>query len=110
MTHSDRWNVRLPVVRYRQFADKLRLLWGDRVVSDRLDLTFVLPMPRSWSKGKKIAMDGKPHQQKPDVDNLCKAYLDSLLDDDSRVWDVRSRKLWGVEGRIVIRKVSDYIG
>jgi Holliday junction resolvase RusA-like endonuclease len=47
-------------------------------------------------------MDGKPHQQKPDKDNLEKSILDAVFDDDSKVWDGRVSKLWGVDGKIVV--------
>ena len=37
-----------------------------------LDATFILPMPKSWSKKKKQLMHGKPHIIKPDLDNIIK--------------------------------------
>ncbi|MBG3071635.1 RusA family crossover junction endodeoxyribonuclease, partial [Proteus mirabilis] len=50
-------------------------------------------------------MNGKPHQQKPDKDNLEKALLDAIFDDDSRVWDGRVTKVWGERGQIIIQEV-----
>ncbi|MBG3071584.1 RusA family crossover junction endodeoxyribonuclease, partial [Proteus mirabilis] len=50
-------------------------------------------------------MNGKPHQQKPDKDNLEKALLDAIFDDDSRVWDGRVTKVWGKRGQIIIQEV-----
>ena len=35
-----------------------------------LDVSFIMPMPKSWSKKKRAAMDGKPHTARPDIDNL----------------------------------------
>ena len=66
-------------------------------------VTFILPMPRSWSKRKRDDMDGKPHQQKPDKDNLEKAILDAVYADDCCVWDGRATKLWGKEGKIIVK-------
>lgn len=43
-------------------------------------------------------------QQKPDSDNICKALWDSLLKDDSKVWDVRITKYWALTGRIQVLK------
>lgn len=106
MTQSDRWNRRPTVIKYQQFADRLRVLWGDRQVPERIDIVFVLPMSRSWSNSKKLAMDGKPHQQKPDIDNLQKAFFDALLVDDSAIWEVRAQKLWGHQGKIIIRSID----
>lgn len=48
-------------------------------------------------------MDGKPHQKKPDKDNLEKALLDAIFDDDSRIWDGRVSKVWGTTGMITVR-------
>lgn len=63
-------------------------------------------MPPSWSDKKRSAMNGKPHQQKPDKDNLEKALLDAIFDDDSRVWDGRVTKVWGEVGQIKITKLE----
>lgn len=38
-------------------------------------------------------MNGKPHQSKPDKDNLERALLDALFEDDAHIWDSRARKL-----------------
>ena len=48
-------------------------------------------------------MDGRPHQQKPDVDNLLKALMDALFDDDCKVWSVAVSKVWGESGKITVR-------
>lgn len=69
MTRADKWKQRPPVMRYRMFCDEARL-HGIRVPENGAHITFVLPMPKSWSKKKRAAMDGQPHQQKPDLDNL----------------------------------------
>jgi len=66
------------------------------------DVTFCLPMPVSWSQKKKILMDGKPHQQTPDIDNLIKALFDSLTNSDANIHTLKNiRKIWGLEGQIV---------
>ena len=68
-----------------------------------IGVSFIMPMPKSWSKTKKLEMDGKPHQQKPDLDNLIKAVKDCLLIEDSHVWkyDPPPEKVWGRVGMIV---------
>ena len=65
-------------------------------------ITFILPMPESWSKKKKDRMRFKPHQQKPDKDNLEKGLLDAIFEEDCRVWDSRVSKRWGDQGEIWI--------
>lgn len=93
MTQSDRWKQRPPVLRYRAFCDEVRL-HGCAVPESGSHITFHIPMPKSWTKKKKAMMLGQPHKQVPDVDNLLKALLDAIYDDDKAVWDVRTTKRW----------------
>lgn len=105
MTQRDKWQKRPAVLRYREFADRLRYearRAGFSVPEAGLSLEFHIPMPPSWTKKKRRAMDGQPHQQKPDIDNLTKALMDALLPDDSRVWSLDAQtKRWSTEGKIV---------
>jgi len=61
-------------------------------------LEFHMPIPKSWSKAKKLhATSGKlRHVSKPDVDNLAKAVLDALKGlvfvDDSQITGLAVRK------------------
>ena len=47
---------------------------------------------------------GKPHQQRPDKDNLEKAILDAIFKQDSHIWDGRTSKIWGNTGSIIIKE------
>ena len=62
--------------------------------------------PKSWPKAKTAALQGKPHIQRPDIDNIEKAILDGLnriaFADDSQVCDMRTRKHWGIAGRTIV--------
>lgn len=100
MTQQDRWAKRPSVVRYRDFCDELRLKWGNRDVPEKVDLKFYLPMPQSWSKKKRQEMRHQPHQQTPDIDNLVKAFLDALCENDAFVYGVRAEKYWEDDGQI----------
>ncbi|WP_426817657.1 RusA family crossover junction endodeoxyribonuclease [Winslowiella sp. 2C04] len=100
-TQRDRWAKRPAVLRYRAFCDEVRFR-GVTLPESGWHVTFVLPMPDSWSKKKRAAMNGMPHQQKPDKDNLEKALLDAIFDDDARIWDGRVTKIWGERGSIQI--------
>ncbi len=76
--------------------------------TESLHVTFILPMPKSWSKTKRKQMIHTPHRQKPDRNNLMKALEDALYQDDSGVWKSTEEKLWGPEGKIILKKgVSD---
>ena len=104
MVRSDRWNHRPPVMQYWAYKDELRIKANVQhyKLGKSLDILFYLPMPESWSMKKKLAMTGMPHEQKPDTDNLVKAFIDALADEDKHIHDVRARKFWGAEGRIEV--------
>ncbi len=67
-------------------------------------ITFIMPMPESWSKKKKRNADGKPHRLKTrnDIDNLTKGLLDALFQEDGHIWDIKITKKWGKAGEIWI--------
>lgn len=100
-TRRDKWEKRPCVMRYRSFADQCRAM-GMQINEAGSHIVFVLPMPNSWSKKKKAAMDGLPHQQRPDIDNLCKSVLDALHKDDSYIYNIQLSKFWGQKGKIRI--------
>jgi Holliday junction resolvase RusA-like endonuclease len=105
-TRADVWKQRPVVVRYRVWADEIRYLMGDSKLPQRFHATFRLAMPDSWSEKKRELMNGSPHRQKPDADNLLKALMDALLPDgDHEVWDVRATKIWARQGWIQISEL-----
>lgn len=67
-------------------------------------MTFVLPMPKSWSHKKRIQMDGKPHMQRPDLSNMLKALEDAIYQEDSVIYTIHISKIWGSEGKIIIEE------
>ena len=105
MTQSDRWRKRPAVLKYFAWCDELRLLCAREKFSlgESLRVTFIIPMPESWSEKKKKKMDFTFHRQKPDLDNLIKSVQDALLGDDSKICEYRyCAKVWGYEGQIQI--------
>lgn len=102
MTRSDKWKQRDCVMRYRAFKDECRYK-GVELPESNAHVVFVVPMPKSWSQKKKREMLGAPHRQKPDVDNMLKALMDALFEEDSAVWDVRATKIWGETGSIKVQ-------
>ena len=101
MTRRDKWAKRTCVLKYRAFKDEVRLR-KITLPPAGAHVTFVVPMPASWSKNRRAAMLGKPHKQRPDVDNFGKALFDAIYDDDSGVYDIRLSKVWGDTGGIII--------
>lgn len=104
-TRSDVWKQRPVVMRYRAFADELRLKYREDLPNS-VTLIFRIEMPQSWSKKKKAEMLGKPHQQKPDVDNLAKSVLDALVKEDSVIYRCLIEKYWSDESSIEINEYT----
>lgn len=101
---SDVWRPRPVVLRYRAFKDEMRL--HVKEIPACLALRFEIAMPPSWSKKRRAEMRGRPHQSKPDIDNLTKAVMDAIATDDAFVWKVMAEKVWGEVGRIAVGEIS----
>jgi Holliday junction resolvase RusA-like endonuclease len=105
MVNSDKWKNRPSVNHYWAFKNELVLekkRIGMPCLKDRFEVIFFIEMPRSWSRKKRDKMNGKPHQQKPDLDNLTKAIKDCLLKEDSQIYSEKAEKLWSEKGLIKI--------
>jgi len=106
MTRSDKWRKRACVLKYRTFADEVRRrARGLNIGLESVELVFTVAMPASWCRRKKAEFCGMPHQSKPDLDNMVKAFFDALLEDDSGVWRIAARKVWGEAGSIEIKGI-----
>jgi Holliday junction resolvase RusA-like endonuclease len=105
MVRSDTWKKRPVVLSYWAYKDELVLKAkvAKLKLGEEVNVIFYLPMPDSWSKKKKEAMNDKPHQQTPDGDNLIKAAFDCLCDQDNFIWKVSYEKRWSYKGKIVFR-------
>ncbi|MCY4883811.1 RusA family crossover junction endodeoxyribonuclease, partial [Salmonella enterica subsp. enterica serovar 1,4,[5],12:i:-] len=44
---------------------------------------------------------------KPDFDNMVKALMDAIYEDDAHIWDSRVTKLWGEKGQIIIGEIAE---
>lgn len=107
MTRSDRWKKRPSVVAYWEYKDALNIQANSLgyKLTPVLEVAFRIAMPKTWSKRKKELMCNKPHQQKPDLDNLMKAFKDALADEDSFVYKYRNCvKFWGYEDLITVTR------
>ena len=107
MTQRDRWKKRPIVTRYHTFKDEIndyaRSQKFNWVKGQWISLLFTLPMPKSWTKKKKELMNGELHESKPDLDNLIKAVLDALFDEDKEVARFyMCEKRWGTEPTITL--------
>lgn len=72
----------------------------------RLRVTAIFEPAQSWSTKKRVAAMGKPHTQKPDLDNIQKSLKDGMnriaWRDDSQVAQVIAMKRWGERAETLI--------
>lgn len=107
MVRSDKWKKRTVTNNYWAFKAELKLkanLAGLKTLPDEItSITFVVPMPGSWSEKKKQKYHGMPHTQRPDLDNFLKGLQDCLCTEDSHIWRIRNlTKIWGRKGQLII--------
>ncbi len=108
MTQRDKWQKRNCVMAYRAWADRLRTeaTGSPKKYLDgsynRISVFVFLPIPPSYSRAKRLRMQGTPHDKRPDADNILKAVLDALFENDSVVYQVEIAKYWSVEPEIEI--------
>ncbi len=105
---SDKWRKRPAVLRYRAFRDEVALHIKE-LPADFFHVVFLLPVPPSWSRKRKLATIGRPHLGTPDKDNLEKGLFDAVyrFGDDGHIWNSASTKLWAAQGAIII--ADDYL-
>jgi Holliday junction resolvase RusA-like endonuclease len=104
--------------KYKQFKLEMGLLlidsdknnsinpvtWLEGLIS--ADMTFFVPMAKSWSKKKKASKNGQFCDNNADLDNYEKSILDSLsgiyFHDDRQIVKQKSKKIWADQGYIDI--------
>ena len=102
MTRSDAWKKRECVLRYWDFKDKLNKQAGDFVLADSYSVLFCVPFPKSYPKKKMKSLFLKPHQEKPDLDNMVKAINDSFHKEDKHIYKTKSKKIWAYKPSIIL--------
>ncbi len=110
MTQRDKWAKRKCVVEYYMFKDLLNIQARHQkyFLGETLDIEFIIPFPKSYSKKKCFELDKTPHREKPDIDNMLKAFMDALSDDDKKVHTIKAKKTWGEKGRILVNDANVY--
>ena len=95
--------------KYTQFKKDMSLMTADIKTIPMTgnifaELQFNVPIPKSWSKKKKEAKNGAYCDNHADIDNYCKAILDSLnniyYDDDKQIVMLKATMLWATEPSI----------
>ena len=107
MSQRDQWNERPVVNKYFAFRDQIPYLSRLKCIQSIPvaigSIIFNIPMPGSWSKNKRVEMNGRPHQQTPDLDNYLKGFLDAVCSEDRHIHCIgKLRKVWAEAGNIEI--------
>jgi Holliday junction resolvase RusA-like endonuclease len=103
MTQRNKWYAPPEIQRYWNYANELKLKLPHYILGTELTINFYLPMPKSWSKKKRFEMVGQLHDQKPDIDNLAKGFMDAVksdINDDKRIAVLYCKKYWAEKGAI----------
>ena len=106
MVKSDKWKKRPAVQRYWAFKQECQLKHLTFPLRGSL-IRFGMPMPKSWSEKLKNLMCGKPHETKPDLDNLLKGLGDAVYpQNDSSISRITVEKVWAYDGFIEVKRQS----
>ena len=72
----------------------------------KVEIEYHMPIPKSYSKTKRLNAIGKPHTKKPDLTNLAKFTEDALnhilWKDDAIIADLHVKKIYSEEPKTVI--------
>ena len=100
-TQKDKFNPSERVLRYRSWADEVRL--RGVTFEPGSSIWFGIPVPRSLTDKEKQRRVYTPHLLTPDLDNLAKGLMDAVYPtSDSAIWRLTLLKLWTWEGCILI--------
>lgn len=102
MTRADVWKKRPAVLRYREYADRIRAATGGAPLQDldvqHMKIFFYFAPPASMSAKKKRECAGKLMRVRPDIDNLVKGVLDAMFSLDSSIASIEAVKRYVAEG------------
>lgn len=108
-TGRSRFNPkkRPAIERYHAYRDAIRLFARGQQVppaerTEEIVITAYWTPPPLWSRNKQEAAIGTKKRSKPDGDNVEKAVLDALFDEDAAVGDTCMRRRWDWTARTEI--------
>jgi Holliday junction resolvase RusA-like endonuclease len=66
-----------------------------------IEVKFLMPIPKSFSKKQQQKVIGEPHHSKPDIDNLL-AFLFNAMSgivylDDRQIWNLQVSKIYSID-------------
>ncbi len=109
MVRSDKYRKRPVTSRYWACKDQIVLAANQQKfkLGNSFGVIFKVQMPKSWSEKKKERMNGEYHTQRPDLDNYVKFLMDSLLGEDSGVYNFHATKIWARENKIIVKNIAE---
>lgn len=73
----------------------------------KIYIKAIFEVPQSYSNKKKKELLGKPHNKKPDIDNVSKSILDALnkiaFKDDNLVTKLEVEKIYGEQAKVLVQ-------
>ncbi len=105
LTHQGRHTARAK--KYYAYKKTLKMFCkvNDFALSEKVKITFYMPVPKSITKKERAKRLGNPHKQRPDLDNLVKGVWDGLAKEDGYIHYLECSKIWAEEGKIVIENI-----
>tara|TARA_R110000765_G_scaffold328567_2_gene419529 strand:+ start:1716 stop:2141 length:426 start_codon:yes stop_codon:yes gene_type:complete len=110
----SRWSTYYPK-KYTQFKKDMEALTSELNTTPCenlvcVSLEFMIKIPKSWSKKKRLASENTYCNNNADIDNYIKAILDSLngvfFIDDKQVVEVFAMKKYSNEPRILFKMME----
>jgi Holliday junction resolvase RusA-like endonuclease len=110
MTISDKWNKRPNVIAWRKQSVIIRESCGLKPMEKFRSARLVYITVTFEDSGHKANVI-RDHNHRPDVDNICKSVLDSLIEKDEYVQTLEITKSYGSfdEVTIILRDVERYL-
>lgn len=107
MTQSDKWRKRKCVIAYFDYKDEIRRQAEEQgfELENGMKFYFYIPIYESWSAKRKKENLNQLCLQKPDLDNLLKAFWDACTNKDEAIAYIKeAKKFWSDSPRIEVIK------
>ena len=103
---------------YERMVEELAMVSRPPRFAGPVSVTIIAQFkpPKSWSGKKAAAHMGRPHSQRPDLDNIAKSITDALNEiayvDDSKICEMKLRKEWGPADQVsvIVEELPEWHG
>lgn len=100
---ATKYHSQMEELRWLLYKEKEQII--SALLSWNYHLEFIFSPAKSLSKKKRKDIIGKPHKGKPDIDNLFKAFTDTVFywekENDSGIYKINCSKKRGEENKII---------